>query len=885
MPVFNGTASADRILGSDTADQINGLGGNDSLSGLSGDDVLDGGEGDDNLFGGEGNDTYIVDSRGSYFNRIGETGHGIDTVYSAGNWSLGDLFENLVLTGTGDSLGQGNGLDNIITGNSGNNALSAGNGGTDVLIGGGGNDHYYVNASTVVVEAADGGIDRVFTPYSRTLEADVEILYCGGTAATGNELDNIIYTGGVANLLDGAAGDDTLIGGAGDDTYEVDSTRDRVIELASEGNDRVRASASFTLAANVETLILTGTAAINGVGNELGNTITGNAGANVLNGGAGDDVLVGGAGNDVYDVDSAGDRVIEAAGEGYDRVRSSVSYSLAANVEELNLVGTAAINGFGNGLDNTLTGNTGANVLSGGGGADRMIGGAGDDTYDVESAGDQVIEAAGEGIDRVRSSIGYALAANIEILTLTGTAAINGVGNALDNTLVGNAGANVLNGGAGDDVLIGGAGNDVYDVDSAGDRVIEAAGEGYDRVRSAASHAIGANVEELNLVGTAAINGFGNGLDNTLTGNAGANVLSGGGGADRMIGGAGDDTYDVDSAGDRVVEAVGEGIDRVRSSIGYALGANIESLTLTGTTAIGATGNALDNSLVGNAANNVLYGFAGADLMIGGAGDDTYDVDLAGDRAVEAAGEGNDRVRASVSHQLEANIEILILTGTADIDGTGNALANTIVGNAGANVLDGGAGADALIGGAGDDTYYVESGNGVLIEEANGGFDRVFSAGGIILGANIEQLTLTGHLSGINVSGNAQDNIITGNDGVNYLSGNGGDDVLSGGGGADHLTGGAGADRFLFVSGPDGHSTISDFSSAQGDKLAFQGLLHGAFSYLGAAAFTAGGNSEARFAGGQLFVDTDGNGAVDITVTLTGITNASQIHASDFAFT
>ncbi|WP_133304747.1 M10 family metallopeptidase [Mesorhizobium sp. DCY119] len=295
----------------------------------------------------------------------------------------------------------------------------------------------------------------------------------------------------------------------------------------------------------------------NGVANylrgEAGNDrLVGGAGNDTLDGGSGDDVLEGGVGDDIYIVSSVGDRTTEAAGAGTDTVRSSISWTLAANIERLELLGTANLNGNGNGLANTLIGNSGNNVLNGGAGNDYMAGGAGNDIYYVSSTGDQTIEAAGGGSDTVRSSISWTLAANVERLELLGTGNLNGTGNTLANTLVGNSGNNILNGGAGNDYMAGGAGNDIYYVSSAGDQTIEAAGGGSDIVRSSISWTLAANVERLELLGTGNLNGTGNGLANTLVGNSGSNVLNGGagndyivggGGNDRLIGGAGNDTF------------------------------------------------------------------------------------------------------------------------------------------------------------------------------------------------------------------------------------------------------------------------------------------------------------------------------------------------------
>jgi Ca2+-binding RTX toxin-like protein len=197
--------------------------------------------------------------------------------------------------------------------------------------------------------------------------------------------------------------------------------------------------------------------------------LVGNSANNVLNGGTGVDTMVGGAGDDTYVVDNTGDVITENANEGVDLVQSSVTYTLGANVENLTLTGTVAINGTGNTLDNVLTGNSGVNVLTGGAGndtldggagADRMLGGIGNDTYVVDNTGDVVTENANEGVDLVRSSVTYTLAANVENLTLTGATAINGTGNTLNNALVGNSANNILTGGAGNDTLNGGAGSD-----------------------------------------------------------------------------------------------------------------------------------------------------------------------------------------------------------------------------------------------------------------------------------------------------------------------------------------------------------------------------------------------------------------------------------------
>lgn len=381
--------------------------------------------------------------------------------------------------------------------------------------------------------------------------------------------------------------------------------------------------------------------------------------------------------------------------------------------------------------NDTLLGGAGNDRLDGGSGADGLAGGVGNDTYVVDNADDVVTENAGEGIDLVQASVSYTLTEHVENLTLTGSSSINGTGNALDNlitgnggsnilrglegndSLVGNAGNDTLDGGSGADSMSGGSGNDTYVVDDAGDQVIEGVGQGTDLVQASIDYSLTANVENLTLTGSADLNGTGNGLANVITGNSGANLLDGGEGADTLIGGAGDDTYIVDNIGDVVSESSGAGIDTVLSSVSHTLSDNVENLTLTGTASIAGIGNAQDNVLQGNSGDNQLLGGEGddwldggigADSLAGGTGNDTYVVDNAGDQVIESADEGIDTVRASVSYSLSSNVENLELTGSADIDGNGNALDNVISGNSGNsgnNTLDGGAGNDRFVFGLG----------------------------------------------------------------------------------------------------------------------------------------------------------------------------------------
>ncbi|MFN6492634.1 beta strand repeat-containing protein, partial [Nostoc sp. DedQUE03] len=576
--VINGTSGVDNLTGTVNKDIISGLLGNDTLQGLGDNDTLDGGDGNDSLdggigidslIGGKGNDTYIVDSIGDIITE--GLNAGTDLVKSSVSWVLGANLENLTLIGTDAINGTGNSLNNILIGNTGANILS-GEGGNDTLLGDAGNDTLLGSA--------------------------------------GND------------TLDGGTGTDSLNGGVGNDTYIVDNLGDTITEGLNAGTDLVKSSVSFVLADNVENLTLTGTDAIDGTGNSLNNILIGNTGANKLSGGDGNDSLFGssgndsllggagndtldgglgadsfdgGAGNDIYTVDNLNDSITEGLNAGIDLVKSSVSFVLADNVENLTLTGTGAIDGTGNSLNNILIGNTGANKLSGGdgndslfgsSGNDSLLGGAGDDTldggagidtlnggvgndiYTVDNVSDIITEGLNSGTDLVKSAVNWVLGENFENLTLTGSATI-GTGNSLDNILAGNAAANTLTGGDGNDSLFGSSGND------------------------------------------------------TLLGGTGDDTLDGGTGIDSLNGGVGNNTYIVDNVSDIIVEGLNAGTDLVNSSVNWVLGDNLENLTLIGTGAITATGNGLNNILIGNTGANTLSGGDGNDNLFGGSGNDS----------------------------------------------------------------------------------------------------------------------------------------------------------------------------------------------------------------------------------------------------------------------
>ncbi len=688
VSAINGTGNAgnNQLTGNGAANTLAGGLGADTLAGGAGDDVLDGGDGDDTYIAnrGDGFDFIsdasgtdsIVFGTGTAFGDIRpllaagqlylsnqSVGLGFEDAIVIGGWGATPVIETFVFEGEGlvsaaallaprwstyfdADLGQ---WASVVVSSSGSIAVTTGGSVNGEISGTAQND--LIVASGYVI--GGDGDDEV-----HGLNGDDDL--DGGSGAD-------LLSGSRGNdTLNGGTGADAMLGGDGDDICYVDDIGDVVTEMSGQGTDTVNSAISYTLTVNVERLTLTGIEVIDGTGNTLSNILTGNDAANVLSGDAGndtlrgmagDDTLNGGAGNDVIETDYGFDYAYGGVGndtltggdnapgtwtaeylygeDGDDLIQGGGKYAHlygGAGNDELR-GGSGYQQLYGEDGDDTLIAGSSTYILNGGAGADRMVGGVTSNTFMVDNVGDVVVEAANGGTDTVNSSIAYTLVDEVENLTLTGTAAIAGTGNAGNNALDGsvNTAANVLSGGLGDDTYKLGV----------GDVIVENADAGTDTVSAAFSYTLGENVENLTLTSNLNNSATGNSLNNRLLGNSynntlsglvgndylngghGNDVLNGGAGADEMLGGYGNDTYYVDDASDLVTELSVQGTDTVNSAISYTLGANVERLTLTGAVAIDGTCNTLSNILTGNAAANVLNGDTGNDTLIGRLGDDT----------------------------------------------------------------------------------------------------------------------------------------------------------------------------------------------------------------------------------------------------------------------
>jgi len=516
-----------------------------------------------------------------------------------------------------------------------------------------------------------------------------------------------------------------------------------------------------------------------------------------------------------------------------DTVRSSVSFSLPGDVENLVLTGTSDINGTGNALANILTGNEGNNVLDGDGFhwpflyVPEVRDTA---SYATATAGVRVTLAA-SGAQQNTGGAGSDTLINIENLagstyddSLTGDGIANhlsgGPGNdtfdggAGNDTLDGGAGNDLLWGGTGADSLIGGDGSDSYYVDDAGDSVSEAnanpASGGVDQVFShLTALTLGAHIENGRILSTGAANLTGNPLDNILYAGVGANGLTGGDGSDTV-------SYLYCVAGSSGVAASlatgtasGGSASDTFSGIEHLTGsANSDSLSGDGSAnrLSGGQGNdflngaARNDTLDGGAGNDLLWGGTGADRLIGGDGSDSYYVDDAGDSVSEtnanSATGGTDQVLSYLgAYTLGAHIENgrILATGAANL--IGNALDNLLEAGTGNNLLDGAGGNDTV-------SYLYGASSGVSVSLAIAGAQATGGSGSDTLAA-IENLTGSNHDD--TLTGDANANRLNGGQGNDFFDGGAGNDTLNGGAGNDRLWGGTGADSLIGGDGSDSY--------------------------------------------------------------------------------
>ncbi|WP_412071742.1 beta strand repeat-containing protein [Pseudomonas fluorescens] len=477
------------------------------------------------------------------------------------------------------------------------------------MTGGDGSDVYYVdNVGDVVSEtnavASTGGTDSVYSYLGAyTLGNNVEnlrLLSTGAANGTGNSLNNVI---------DAAAGNNILNGGAGIDTASYAYATAAVTASLSLTTAQATGGSGTDTLLNFENL--TGSAYHDKLtGNAAANTLSGGLGSDQLNGAAGADRLIGGDGSDLYYVDNAGDVVSEtnavASTGGIDTVYSSISaYTLTDNVENLRLLLTGAANGTGNSLNNVIDAGAGNNILNGGAGIDTA-------SYAYATAA----VTASLSLTTAQATGGSGTDTLLNFENLTGSAYHDTLtGNALANTLTGGAGNDILNGVAGADRLIGGDGSDRYYVDNAGDVVSEtnatASTGGTDSVYSfLGAYTLGDNVENLRLLSTGAANGTGNSLNNIIDAGAGNNILNGG---------TGIDTASYAYATAAVTANLGLTTAQATGGSGADTLLNFENLTGSNYHDT-LTGNALANTLTGGAGNDTLNGGAGNDLLIGGTG-------------------------------------------------------------------------------------------------------------------------------------------------------------------------------------------------------------------------------------------------------------------------
>lgn len=633
-------------------------------------------------------------------------------------------------------------------------------------------------------------------------------------------------------------------------------------------------------------------------GNDVDNALYGGDGDDYIDGGAGNDLLYGGNGSDTaafggasggVSVNLAASGPQDTGGDGVDTLFDLESLSGSTHDDEL----------IGNAGDNTLSGGAGADTLVGGEGNDRILGGTGNDDLDggdgVDTA-DFSDAAAGVTVTGLTTATG----AGTDLLTgfenVRGSTKNDSLqGNADDNELYGDAGNDTLTGGEGNDILRGeagadtlsgdagndqlqgGAGNDRYLPDEM-DTVLEQANGGTDTIVAAFTTMLAVNVENLELSGSADVDGTGNNGANSLTGNAGANVLDGKIGNDRLMGGAGNDTLVYDAA-DTTLIAGGSDFDTLAVGAGLTLDLVARpDATLTGIELVdlgdgaGLVLGADDILALGIADNLLQVSGTGATVTVTGYWTFGGQQNVDGVDFLQYTLDG-----AAFLVQTGITLDIDLDESDADdpgepddepLDTEGGTEADTLGGSEFDDRLSGRGGSDLINGGGGDDTLLGNGDDDVL----NGG------GGGDVL------------------KGGGGNDELAGGAGKDDLRGGNGDDELDGGDGKDILQGDAGADTFVFDQSLDGlkRDVITDFETGV-DHIALDAEIYTQLSALVDGTldpdqFRANKNGIAKDADdfiiynkltGMLYYDADGNGE-GVAIRVAVLDGGPELHAADF---
>ncbi|MDD5119624.1 MAG: hypothetical protein PHP90_13655, partial [Sulfuricurvum sp.] len=386
-------------------DFIDGGMGNDTLRGGGGIDILDGGNdtAQDLLYGGDQGDLMFARQNDAAF---GESGNDIIICTAATNVSLGGGadYDYYFVDGAYADINDSDKKGAIFIGNiklTGGTLVFNDNGNWTGTWKGQFGEIYTLKDTNIEVKLGGTTVWIHHYDFSKNNDLDISLYFPGQQSSL------ISANSVIANSVTVSGGVDSFVGDNKNNTFIVDNVGDTIAEQPNAGYDTVLSSVSYTLSDNLEMLVLMEGSTINATGNALDNFLMGNSAGNVLNGGAGTDIMIGKDGNDTYYVDDVGDRIIETSSSGgIDTVVSTISWKLGENIEILRLLGTGAIDGMGNILDNTIYGDEANNVLDGGTGNDTAVFSGNSSNYSFVKNSDGSITvtdktANRDGVDRL----------------------------------------------------------------------------------------------------------------------------------------------------------------------------------------------------------------------------------------------------------------------------------------------------------------------------------------------------------------------------------------------------------------------------------------------------------------------------------------------------